>query len=140
MRRVVFLGQNPAQAGNGQPFVGTMSGKTLDSWIEKMDLSGFDVSKDNVSMHVTMFNKTPSKTVVRRDRERVLEVIDGHIVVCLGRISHRSVLEMISLGMLSPGTVVLNLPHPSGMNRKLNDKDYVEHALSECARLIKGLS
>lgn len=140
MRRVVFLGQNPARAGNGQPFVNTASGRVLDSWIEKMGLSGFEVVKDNVSMHVTMFNQAPSKKDVRTDRSRVVPVIDGHVVVCLGRIAHRSVLEMLSLGLLSSGTVVLNLPHPSGLNRQLNDHDYVNAALSECARLIKELS
>lgn len=140
MRRVVFLGQNPARAGNGEPFVGTASGRTLDSWIECMSLDGFEIVKDNVSMHVSMFNQAPSKSQVKRDRERVRSVIDGGVVVCLGRIAHRSVLEMVRLGILSSGTTVLNLPHPSGLNRKLNDREYVASALAECARLIKELS
>lgn len=102
--KVLILGQNPSKRGHK-----CGSHKRLYKWMDEWNLNL--VSFDNVSQKFGRFNK---KDV---DSQYLAETCKGYSkILTLGR-NAGEVLN--SLGINHFG-----LPHPSGLNRKLNDKSY----------------
>jgi hypothetical protein len=117
---IIFVGDE-ASDKNVDPnvaFVGTKSYKTLLDWIYRMDI---DISV------VCMYNRTSPElswwTDQKRKRQRCIRF------VALGEKAAIQ-LEKNNVGDF------YKLPHPSGLNRKLNDKEWVEEELSNCKEWI----
>lgn len=113
---VIFVGDKPSRS-NIDPevaFVGTRSYKTLLSWIADMD----------VDVYVTMFINTTD--------ELFHNYVSGYVttgkVVALG--------EAASEALDAVGVIHFTLPHPSGRNRKLNDKKALKEQLKACKAYI----
>jgi hypothetical protein len=84
--------------------------------------------------HFSFVNASPNAGKFRM-RDVQWDVINDclkskyHAVVAIGNVASR-VLERLSVDHFS-------LPHPSGLNRKLNDADYVERVLRECRDYVR---
>ena len=123
---IVFVGDRPSAKNVDQdiPFVGTQSYKTLLQWIWKMDI---DIS-----------------TVILCNKDNI-EPYSHYIYIALGREAENELKNLKSC-YWDPETSTLveenvryfMLPHPSGKNRKLNDKKWLEKELDKCKDWING--
>lgn len=126
---IIFVGDRPGRKNLDPniPFVGTQSYKKLLEWIWYLDVDINNVilmnkdefDYDYVSCRITRNGCTIS------DKPR-----DCKIVV-LGN-NAEEVVDMY--GMLN----YFKLPHPSGLNRKLNDKKWLQKELSKCKKYLHG--
>lgn len=103
------------------PLVGTSSYRTLLKWCGDMDV---DVSR------VRMYNQS----------DKPFEGMSGISVNTAIEINH---IKVIALGNAAKKYLLkvgikefFILPHPSGRNRKLNDKDFVKKTLEQCRDYI----
>ncbi len=117
--RILVVGQNPKRVGE-LPFHGTKSMKTIIAWL-KLGLpfsdTPYDVSWVNASLK-------PGKVT---DRD-----VDPLLSVSVGRVNADKIVAFGAYASRALGTVNVDhfkAPHPSGMNRKLNDPLYVAEFL-----------
>lgn len=117
MKYVIFVGDGPSTSNVDPkvPFVGTKSYKTLLDWIYQMDI---DVTG------VFLCNRTD------------LYSCDEKYFFWDGRIEFSKRYPIVTLGneadKFFEGTPHFKLPHPSGLNRKLNDKKWLDTQLKAC--------
>lgn len=119
---IIFVGDKPSKF-NVRPevaFVGTKSYKTLLDWIWKLDLGINNVLLCNLA------------DVLDYQSFIIFEPFDGYAlqhdpkhdkVIALG--------QNASKGLHSMGVEHFLMDHPSGLNRKLNDKNYVKRRLED---------
>ena len=125
---IIFVGDKPSTKNIDPkvPFVGTKSYKTLLDWIARLDI---DIS-DTIIVNSNGVDKYPfsndNNTAINFSCPATSVDYDAELdkVIALGN-NAASVLN----GHLLPH---FKLPHPSGRNRKLNDKKYVKQVLKEC--------
>lgn len=121
--KVVFVGSNPSTSSpNNTPFhPSTKSRKVVDAWVWG---TGLDIEPVflNVS-DIPIANNKPLKL-----DDSMLSIfaikVGAHVdapVVALGATAATALRRV--------GIHCLCLPHPSGMNRKLNSPEYVEHTI-----------
>lgn len=110
---IVFVGDKPSAKNLDPniPFVGTKSYKTLLGWIADLD----------VDLNVTK--------VRNKDAAEELAILQSWFphpikIVALGNAAAEA-LERC-------GASYFKLPHPSGLNRQLNDKDFLKKRLLQC--------
>lgn len=117
--KVLFVGDKPS-AKNLDPnvaFEGTKSGETLKQWCKLMGLHRSDYEAIN---RVDEFFVECCRSFVKNDKA----------VVSLGVKAHQALLKA--------GIPHFPLPHPSGLNRKLNDKNSLSAELARCFQYIKA--
>jgi hypothetical protein len=117
MISVVFVGDEPSKStyASDIPFVGAKCFKTLVCWINNL-------SPD----YYICFN---SREWDDREKAKFLHA-KGFKVVALGKMASKRL----------PDTPHFCLPHPSGLNRQLNDKEFVADRLQECYNYIRSKS
>lgn len=116
--KVLFVGQTPLKDG-AEAFSNTSSGKRLNAWIEYL---GVD---DAVLMNA--FPGGGKVTLNAADKSAIMISILEDLpdrVIALGSYAHQ-VLNILNIDHF-------HLPHPSGRNRKLNDKTWVHAQLGMC--------
>jgi len=112
---IYFIGDKPSKC-NVDPriaFVGTNSYKILLEWIHRMNLS---------INNIELYNAT---TFVDEIQDRIEE--DDQIIA-LGVAASELLLEH--------NIPHLKIPHPSGLNRSLNDARFVNKFLKECKTYV----
>lgn len=126
--KVLILGQNPSKSNTDPdiPFEGTRSGKILDKWLR-------NILNDNDQYTLMNCSNDPDYKFTAKNKKflatKITHVADKFDkIVALG-MQASYVLEMA-------GVAHFALPHPSGRNRLLNDKRFVEEILTECFRYI----
>lgn len=118
---IVFVGDRPGKKNIDPsiPFVGTQSYRRLLEWVWKMDLSINDVK---------ILNQTGLE----------YNYVTGAVFDNLNFLGRSSEIKFVALGNNASDKleeIGLNhwmLPHPSGRNRKLNDKKWLNKELKEC--------
>lgn len=131
--KILFIGSNPSEsAGSTVAFwQDTSSAKVLAKWID--ELGPVDqLFFNNVSPFTTPNNRPLTTTEIRESSERLKMLVaihDGAKIVALGRTAEKA-LRMI-------GEKFYAMPHPSGKNRKLNDKAYVEEKIKGLRNYLK---
>jgi len=126
MSNILFVGDKPSNSNLNLkvPFVGTRSYKTLLSWIADMELDITHIALANQDYLVVnelgciLYHNS---TVGKKRRTKV---------VTLGSAAAKKAQD---LGLQS-----FALPHPSGLNRKLNDKQRLSEELERCKTWLKG--
>lgn len=122
---ILFVGSNPSQASIcNVAFHGTTrSSKILTKWCT--DVKG-------LKMHINVSNETTAGNRPLRDHEinkalrSLKETIDGikpDKIVALGKTAAKALSRL--------RVEFLEMPHPSGRNRKLNDKEYEAQKIKE---------
>ena len=113
---IIFVGDKPGKANIDPkiPFVGTKSYTKLLSWIDDMNIDISQVylcNKDSEDLSFWYHQYRQKKRCIR--------------FVCLGEASDKKL-------KLDGIDIRFKLPHPSGLNRKLNDKEWVVEQLKLC--------
>lgn len=122
---IIFVGDKPSKK-NIDPevaFVGTKSYKTVLDWIYEMKI---DVT------HTVLCNKTDVKAraygIEVNPANYGLDLHHEDRVIALGEEASKY-LDKINVNHFK-------LPHPSGLNRKLNDKKWLKKELKKCYKWI----
>ena len=123
--KILFIGSNPStRASSTEPFTeDTVSGRILRSWVEGIE---GEILFDNIACLVTENNRPLNQNEKAHAQvslaERIKEINPDRIVA----------LGKAASGVLSKlGLEHLEMPHPSGLNRKLNDKTYTAAKIEE---------
>ncbi len=125
--KVLFVGSNPSIKNNDTnvPFEGTRSQKILDIWIRFLQLADYKIV--NILDKVTENNRPLTKREIRnciltfKDK---LVGVEYDKIIALGK-SASMALKLLKIDHYT-------MPHPSGRNRQLNSKDFVDKTLNEC--------
>lgn len=118
--KILLVGDKPSSK-NLDPkvaFVGTPSYKRINDWVKSM---GFDFKR------VVLINRVDPAfhTCV------IYATLQGYKIIALGVEAQRA-LQILGV------TKFFTLPHPSGRNRKLNDKAFLSKALADCKQWVKS--
>jgi len=116
MVKVIFVGDRPSKLNKDPdvPFVGARCHSRLLDWVSYLDPKEFIFRNSHTEEELN--NIQSLKSV-------------GWKVVALGFLAHKR-LERLEINHF-------HLDHPSGLNRRLNDKVYVNKILSECYNWIR---
>lgn len=123
--KILFVGSNPAVASStDEAFAAdTASGRILRGWTEGID--GV-LLYENIVSQKTENNRPLKRYEMDEGMASLLERINGinpDRIVALGK-NATYVLEKLKLEFLE-------MPHPSGLNRKLNDTTYANRKICE---------
>lgn len=127
---VIFIGDRPNPKKNlslDVPFVGTPSYKTLLEWIYRMDIDIRQVGLKNAydidgEESTGLFPIIPSSKSLR--------------VIVLGQAAKKRIDDFNRLPIRP--IKYFYLPHPSGLNRELNDKKKLSQMLTRCRNFVYG--
>ena len=114
MRKILLVGDKPSSK-NTDPrvaFVGTPSFKTLQKWLqvivpEKADIVAINRVDPGFATHLISCS------------------LEGRKIIACGEEAAKA---LVNFGVVN----FFKLPHPSGRNRKLNNKKYVQEILLKC--------
>ena len=120
--KILFVGSNPSNwSVSSQPFcLGTKSGFTLAGWIYHLDQS-HSIEFLNVTAHKTPDNRALTIKQIRQALPGLTAWIHAKKpdrIIALGKTAEKA-LTLLHLDFLS-------MPHPSGLNRQLNDEQFVK--------------
>lgn len=124
---ILFVGSNPSNASTCDlAFHGsTKSSKLLTEWCTHLP-------KDKMRIYINVLNK---KTEGNRPLKK--SEIKANLEQLTDRLNGINPTHIIALGKTASDALTLlhrnhfAMPHPSGRNRKLNDKEYIEQKLKE---------
>lgn len=130
--KVLIVGSNPSvKSPNNSAFhPSTRSRMILDEWFKDIDA---ELHFINVCDRTRPGNRQMRVSEIReclpslKSKIKMTKLIHCR-VVAVGRTASKA------LNLL--GVEYLEMPHPSGMNRKLNDKEYVASKICELKRFI----
>ena len=134
MCKVLFIGSNPSQRSTSIEafWTDTKSSAILRSWIDKMESPiGTTFHYGNSCNHVTPNNRPLKVSEIRAGSEilrQLIESIKPTHIVALGKTATKALMIL--------DVSFLEFPHPSGLNRKLNDPKYVEDRLKELSEYL----
>lgn len=118
--KLLLVGDKPSKK-NANPriaFVGTVSGKRLMQWFLPMFPN---------KPQISMVNRTdPDFSVIL-----IRATLKGYKIIALG---DNAAKALAHAGVYN----FFKLPHPSGRNRLLNNKEYVDEVLLKCKLWIQG--
>jgi len=138
--KILFVGSNPSAASaNTNPFdPSTKSYRIVAGWISEalsVELTSIRFEFANVANFKTQDNK-PLKVSEIRENLPYLQVTIGAFapdkIVALGKTAAKA-LTLLQVPFLE-------MPHPSGRNRQLNDPEYVVQKLKELKEFILSSS
>lgn len=111
---ILFIGDKPSpkMKPGAKPFEGAACEKRLMEWVKVLGIGPRSYNIDNQA------------TVHREELEYAFEV--GNIMIALGSNASKAL----------KGIPHFKLPHPSGRNRQINDKDFIAKKLLECRKWI----
>lgn len=114
--KIMFVGQNPKRADQRFAFEGTRSLITLNGWIARLPLFKTD------EIFLANAHSQPGKVPNPKDADSMDTIFwhatNSDVTVALG--------EYASRAMDLRGIKHVRFPHPSGLNRKLNDETYID--------------
>jgi len=117
--RVLIVGINPSAAKLGH----NTTWRRLPSWADTLGLNIFSFTNCIYAPGPYKFSDV--------DLDLIKNCTEGHDkIVALGNFASK-VLQKINIDHFT-------LPHPSGLNRKLNDKSYERDQLVKCKEYIYG--
>jgi uracil-DNA glycosylase len=125
--KILLVGSNPSiRSSTSEAFSSTTkSANTLSLWIK-------DIDADFIFINVSDIKTPKNRPLSQKEIKKSLPSLDCNIkkmnadkYVALGKAAH------IALTLL--GLDHLEMPHPSGMNRLLNDSNYRDKKINELA-------
>jgi uracil-DNA glycosylase len=122
--RVVFVGDRPSSRNRYLylPFVGTPSFKTLCKWIKALEVDSYNLSNS--------YNNADRRRLYKWAHMNISSMPYFTHFIALGNNAHKVLEEL--------GIPHFKLPHPSGRNRQLNNKSFVDNKLLECKAWLNG--
>lgn len=135
MRRVAFVGSNPSEKSKTNTAFepGTKSMETLLDWCDRANLQSGEKSHANVSNIKTPGNRPLTRQEIDEGMGQLKERINA------GQYTHIVALGKTAAKALTDHEIPhFEMPHPSGLNRKLNDTTYVEQCLDRLRSYVDG--
>ena len=138
MSNIVFIGSNPSiKSSKLTPFWSdTKCAKVLKYWLEQLKDSDSELFFYNVSDQPTENNRPLKISEIKENLQTLkdkLQVFELHKidikVVALGKTAEKA-LTLLRIPHIA-------MPHPSGLNRKLNDKAYVQEKIDALIKYIQ---
>lgn len=132
--KVLFVGSNPSTKSPDETAFHplTKSRSVIDSWIYKFKFPGnHDISFTNIYPHKKADNKPLTMREIRGHLPETRKFLDhyrDYKIIALGKTSAK-ILNMLDVNFFEA-------PHPSGLNRKLNDKDFVRDMINRLEQFI----
>lgn len=127
--RILVVGSTPSQSQKSKrPFDGARSLSTLTRWLG--EIGSYDYVLANVSSEPTPGNRALKVPEYKLNELRytILNLRPDHIIA-LGRTAEKALRKL--------EVTCIPMPHPSGLNRKLNDLSYVEAMLTSVRDWIR---
>ena len=133
MSGIIFIGSNPSQASQSTCAfdLDTKSWATLCSWIDAASI--YVASFDNVSNIKTPGNRPLNAREIHEGMRNLMKTLAYHKpqhIVAVGKTAHKALTKY--------EVPHLEIPHPSGLNRKLNDPKYVESQIDKLRSYYNG--
>ena len=123
MHNVLILGICPSNKRHVYGKSKNITLGRLSKWSDLLDIGFFGFSN-------LILEHSPKPNVKIIDKELIMSYIsDNTIILALGNFVSDSLKKM--------KIDHFKLPHPSGLNRKLNDKEYVKRILRYCKFYIR---
>lgn len=134
MRRLfAIVAQNPKSDRNiEEPLIGTKSYEVLKSWLRAAGISEDEVHLFNSVDQVGAITKSLAVNQAISNKCLAMKISGYKYVVSLGKIAEQAVAaskDSFPLEMDMDHSTHFNLPHPSGLNRQLNDPAAHEEAV-----------
>ena len=128
---ILFVGSNPSHLNNNPhiPFHGSRSEKNFNEWSNRLVPNG-NYKVVNVSNALTPHNRP-----LREDEFDLLTLSINALDPEINRVIALGNTASIALEMI--GIKYFKLPHPSPLNRKINNKIYLDAILEECEKWLK---
>lgn len=132
--RIAIVGSNPSQASSGtSPFLpGTRSREVINRWLIEANICRSELYLEfhNIADYVTKNNRALNKSEIINQIPHIKSKLQGcWKVVALGKTAEKA--------LTIAGIEHLALPHPSGLNRKLNDPRYVQECIDKLREYAK---
>ena len=116
---IVFVGSNPSSSAKN---FDTKSGQILRSWVDASGIENW--LQYNVANNPTPGNRPLKVSEIKECIPELQKSLQGWTkIVALGKTAHRA--------LTMAGIPHLEMPHPSGLNRKLNCPFYVNECISK---------
>jgi uracil-DNA glycosylase len=129
MKTVLVVGRNPSQLNTDPriPFIGAKCRKTLALWIGELHVPYQFLFVNAIDEVDAVFN---SDTIHDAACKLICEKYDAQAdkVIVLGNDAEKAAK--------AAKTDYFKLPHPSGRNRKLNDKRFISRELKKCREYL----
>lgn len=131
MYHVLFIGSNPATAATSTyPFdISSKSGKTIREWIIRAGITG------NATFYNVANRRTPNNRPLKKSEiEAALPMLQR--AVEWEKSFQRKDIYLVAVGKTAQQALTLlrlpfyAMPHPSGLNRQLNDPQFVEEKIN----------
>jgi uracil-DNA glycosylase len=128
VKRVLIVGSNPSNSSPDEsPFhEGTKSRKTIEAWIQ-----GLDIEVHYINVVNSKLDKPPTQEMILSELPSLnkrIELINPDKVVAVGKVATQA-LTLLRCDFLE-------MPHPSGRNRKWNDKVFKEEKIKTLRTFI----
>lgn len=139
MRKILFIGSNPSQKSNKTIafWTDTSSRRTLDKWLLEINDTAMCVYFLNVHDQVTVDNRplkvSEIKASLNRLKNDIAIEIKPNYIVTLGKTAEKALLMMKLVGV-----DFYAMPHPSGLNRQLNDQKFVQEKIKGLQNYLKS--
>lgn len=138
MSNIVFIGSNPSiKSSKLTPFWNdTKSAKILRSWLEQLKDSDSELFFYNVSDQPTENNRPLKISEIKEN----LQSLKNKLAIFS---EHKMEIKVVALGKTAEKALTLlriphiAMPHPSGLNRKLNDKAYVQEKIDALIKYVQ---
>lgn len=126
--KLLIIGQNPARGmENETPFHNTKSGERLFRWLKDSGVSLDDCTFINVWYKL---GKLPGSLLMRQYSSLNLKKHNCDRIITVGKVAQKIIAPLTKLP-------ILNIPHPSGLNRKLNDPKIEQQIIQNLKEFVK---
>lgn len=138
MPRLLIVAQNPKHEKNvASPFEDTQSGKVFNEWLERASIPREAVTVvnayDNVGPHTYRLSQIKKDT--EKGRWESL-VYNNPTIITLGRVAAEAI--NLTATRLNAQGRYFYLPHPSGLNRQLNDEKQISNIINQLRRAYEN--
>lgn len=131
---VIFIGSNPSQSAHSDRAfcASTSSGKTLREWVWKLEISTKAVETYNLANKPTPKNRPLKVAEIKAS----LPALENHIEFKHYYYKYCNI-KLVGVGKTAQKALTLlgynffAMPHPSGLNRQLNDPQFIEGKIKE---------
>ena len=133
-KKVMIVGSNPStKSSNLSAFdTSTKSGRTVDEWLSPLGKYISEIIALNVYDRPTENNRSLTQKEIKAGCKTVERWVDYHkpdVVVAFGKTASKALTLL--------GIEHYEMPHPSGLNRQLNDPNHIVEKLKGLEALLQ---